>query len=125
MWEYILSQIGNSGSGKLKLLINRQQINARQNVYNRIAKAKQQDQHNHRRSAPYAELWAAEAFTRGASQQRRYNRRPDRRRQAGIADGVEETIGFTSPPIIGGIKVSSAVLKRPSALSSKPNRSAR
>lgn len=46
----------------IALLINRQQIDARQDMYNRIAEAKEQDQHNHWRSAPNAELWAAEAF---------------------------------------------------------------
>lgn len=46
----------------IALLINRQQIDARQDMYNRIAEAKEQDQHNHWRSAPDAELWAAEAF---------------------------------------------------------------
>ena len=61
-------------------------------MHNHVAQTKQQDQSNHRLSAPNAKQWAAKAFTRCASQQRRYDCRPDGRRQTRIADRVEEPV---------------------------------
>ncbi len=63
-------------------------------MHDNVTGAKQQNQHNHRRSTPDTKLWAAEALARCAGQQRRDNRRPDGCGQTGIADGIQETIGL-------------------------------
>lgn len=64
-------------SGTITLLVHRQQIKARQNMDNRVADTEDQNQGNHRFTAPDAKFWAAETFARFTRQQRRHNGRPD------------------------------------------------
>ncbi|EHC87353.1 hypothetical protein LTSEUGA_4621 [Salmonella enterica subsp. enterica serovar Uganda str. R8-3404] len=45
-------------SGTITLLVHRQQIKARQNMDNRVADTEDQNQGNHRFTAPDAKFWA-------------------------------------------------------------------
>lgn len=108
-----------------RLVEDRQQTEQRQNMRGGVDQPEQDDEQDHAVAARCAVSRLRVAAAAGARHQRRHDHCPNGGGQPGEADGVQETVREQQRGQVGGTKVTSAVLLRPTASSLNLQKSAR